>query len=64
MKPEVQALLMRAVALPELSVDKNGAALLVIPQCFGTSFIYSPPHTPKGLGRGYFSRRKERPNVC
>ena len=57
--PRNFAVIMRAVAVTKLAVDKHPAKRLLIPQCFGTSFIYSPPHTPKGLGRGYLFSLKE-----
>ena len=65
--PRNFAVVMRAVGslVVKLAVDNRRPMLLLIPQCFGTSFIYSPPHTPKGLGRGYFFSAKEASlNVC
>lgn len=35
-------------------VDNARASLFLTTQLAGSSFIYSPPHTPQGLGRGYF----------
>ncbi len=60
--PRNFAVIMRAVGslVVKPTVDSRRAMLLLIPQCFGTSFIYSPPHTPKGLGRGYFFPRRRR----
>ena len=58
--PRNFAVVMRAVAFTKLAVDKPQPNWLVIRSRAGASFIYSPPHTPKGLGRGYSFRRRRR----
>lgn len=62
--PRDFAIVMRAVVTSKVQVDNKGALLLFGPQSVGTSFIYSPPHTPKGPGRGYSFQRRERLNAC
>jgi hypothetical protein len=48
--PRNFAVIMRAVAVTKLTVDKPQPKRLAIRSRFGASFIYSPPHTPKGPG--------------
>lgn len=62
--PRNFAVIMRAVAFTKLTVDKPQPKRLTVRSRAGASFIYSPPHTPKGLGRGYFSPRTELLNAC
>ncbi len=58
--PRNFAVLMRAAAVTKLTVDNLRMTRLLITQFDGASFIYSPPHTPKGLGRGYFFPQRRR----
>lgn len=50
----------RAAVDTKLVVDNCRMTRFLIPQFVGASFIYSPPHTPKGLGRGYFFPQRRR----
>lgn len=52
--PRNFAIIRCVAAAAKQGVDNARASLFLITQLAGSSFIYSPPHTPQGLGRGYF----------